>query len=72
MHNMNNLKDVLIVENSEEFSSWIENEFKNISNLRIAAKVNSVQEGYKFLMMQTPSIVILDLVLNDGSGIKYF
>ena len=70
MHNMNNLKDVLIVENSEEFSSWIENEFKNISNLRIAAKVNSVQEGYKFLMMQTPSIVILDLVLNDGSGIK--
>jgi two-component system response regulator EvgA len=66
----NKFKNVLVVENSEEFSSWIESEFENISNLRIAAKVNSVQDGYRFLKRQTPNIVVLDLVLSDGSGIK--
>jgi DNA-binding NarL/FixJ family response regulator len=62
--------DVLIVENSEEFSSWIVSEFENIQNLRILGTVTSVQDGYKILKKNVPNILILDLVLSDGSGIK--
>jgi DNA-binding NarL/FixJ family response regulator len=63
-------KDVLIVENSDEFSSWIITEFNKINNVRVAGTVSSVHEGYRFIKKQIPTIVILDLVLSDGSGIK--
>jgi len=60
--------NIVIIENSEEFSSWIETEIQNIENANIAGKADSVKSGHNLILETSPQIVILDLLLDDGSG----
>lgn len=60
---------VIIIENSKEFASWIESEFNKIENLETIGTVNTIELGEIFISENNPQILILDLVLSDGSGL---
>ena len=61
---------VLIIENSSEFSSWIESEFKKIDNLKTIGIVGTLELGEILIKEEKPQLLILDLVLTDGSGLN--
>ncbi len=61
---------VLIIENSKEFSSWIESEFRNIENLESIGIAETLEMGMALIEETKPEILILDLVLSDGSGLR--
>ena len=61
---------VAIIENSKEFSSWIESEFKKIDNLKTVGIVGTLELGEILIEEEKPHLLILDLVLTDGSGLR--
>ena len=61
---------ILIVENSEEFTEWMETELGKINSVNIVGKTDTIQMGQILLSQTNPNILILDLVLSDGSGLK--
>jgi DNA-binding NarL/FixJ family response regulator len=61
--------DVFIVENSKMFSSWIESELKKIENLNLIGIAQDMKLGLNAILKMNPQIVILDLFLDEGSGL---
>ena len=65
-----NKTDIFVIENSPIFSSWIESEIKKIDALNLIGFAKDIRTGLNIILKSNPKIVILDLFLDDGSGLK--
>ena len=68
--NEDNNTQVLVVENSIEFSNWIESELQKIESINGILIAKTISMGQSLILEHKPGIVVLDLVLSDGSGLK--
>jgi DNA-binding NarL/FixJ family response regulator len=62
--------NVFIVENSKMFSSWIESELKKIESLNLIGIAQDMKLGLNSILEMNPQIIILDLFLDEGSGLR--
>lgn len=62
--------NVLVIENSEEFSNWIVINLRKNKDLNVYGNVKTKKLGLEKLRELQPDVIILDLELDDGSGFE--
>ncbi|MBL1212685.1 MAG: response regulator [Ignavibacteriae bacterium] len=60
--------DILLVENSEMFSSWVAAQIQKIPGAEITAIITECDAAIAEVKSNTPDVVVLDLNINGGNG----
>lgn len=61
---------ILIVDDSLMICGWLETKLSTIPQVEFIDQAHSVREAIKYVQGQAVDVVILDLIMPDGSGIN--
>jgi two-component system OmpR family response regulator len=61
--------NVCIVEDSVGFAEWLKQDLSVFDELEVSGKADSVKNAVQLIQQNKPDIVVLDLWLNEGTGL---
>jgi two-component system OmpR family response regulator len=62
--------NILLVENSEMFSSWVATQIQKIPGVKISGIITDLNSALIEVKENTPDAVVLDLNIDGGNGIE--
>ena len=70
MTNDSDYLKIFIVDDSEIFRDWLNQEFKELEGVKITGLAANVKDGIQQILATKPDVAILDLALTDGHGLQ--